>query len=191
YPRLSPALVGEAIISTTRNRPPGGYDDQVGFGTVDAADALTAAAHLARQGSGGHGASASGFFGGGPATVSAAPVKRRGPGALILLILLGAGCLAIVVTATWRLVTVRSEPQADEVPGGGPALAAAGRPDAYPAQAKPAERGRAARCRPDTSRRRSRATAARSRRCARAPAAARSGWICGVPGGPDSRDRQL
>jgi subtilisin family serine protease len=144
YPRLSPALVGEAIISTTRNRPPGGYDDQVGFGTVDAADALTAAAHLARQGSGGHGASASGFFGGGPATVSAAPVKRRGPGALILLILLGAGCLAIVVTATWRLVTVRSEPQADEVPGGGPALAAAGRPDAYPAQDNPAERGQEA-----------------------------------------------
>ncbi len=39
-PALSPALVGEAIVSTTRDRPANGYDEQVGFGMVNAAAAL-------------------------------------------------------------------------------------------------------------------------------------------------------
>ena len=47
YPGLAPALVVRAITSSTRNRPPGGYDDKVGFGTVDAAAALAAAGRLA------------------------------------------------------------------------------------------------------------------------------------------------
>ena len=44
YPHLAPALVDQAITSSAQNPPPGGYDDRVGFGTVDAAAALTAAA---------------------------------------------------------------------------------------------------------------------------------------------------
>ena len=47
YPGLAPALVVRAITSSTQNRPPGGYDDKVGFGTVDAAAALAAAGRLA------------------------------------------------------------------------------------------------------------------------------------------------
>ena len=47
YPGLAPALVVRAITSSTRNPPPGGYDDKVGFGTVDAAAALAAAGRLA------------------------------------------------------------------------------------------------------------------------------------------------
>ena len=39
------------MTSTARNRPASGYDDQVGFGTVDAAAALTAAARLNAKGS--------------------------------------------------------------------------------------------------------------------------------------------
>ena len=46
YPHLSPALVDQAITSTAQNPPPQGYDDRVGFGTVDAAAALTAGRHL-------------------------------------------------------------------------------------------------------------------------------------------------
>src|SRR6185437_2829516 len=42
YPALSPVLVREAMTSTARNRPASGYNDQIGFGTVDAAAALTA-----------------------------------------------------------------------------------------------------------------------------------------------------
>ena len=120
YPRLSPALVANAIISTTQNRPRDGYDDQVGFGTVDAGAALTAAGALARPASAEHGITASHYFGGGPAAVPAAPISRRRPGMLIMLILLGAGCLALVLAATWRLVTVRREPP----PGDGPGQAA-------------------------------------------------------------------
>ena len=49
YPRLAPAVVVRAITSSAQRRPPGGYDDRVGFGTVDAAAALTAAGKLARS----------------------------------------------------------------------------------------------------------------------------------------------
>ena len=37
YPGLAPALVVQAITSSTQNRPSGGYDNKIGFGTVDAA----------------------------------------------------------------------------------------------------------------------------------------------------------
>src|SRR5262249_10524978 len=35
-PSLPPAEVVQAITASVRNRPPGGYDERVGFGTVDA-----------------------------------------------------------------------------------------------------------------------------------------------------------
>jgi type VII secretion-associated serine protease mycosin len=46
YPKLSPALVSQAIVASTAHRPGGGYDSGVGFGEVDAAAALTAAGKL-------------------------------------------------------------------------------------------------------------------------------------------------
>jgi type VII secretion-associated serine protease mycosin len=49
YPRLGPALVRQALVSSTRYRPAGGYSPGVGFGEVDAAAALRAAARLAAQ----------------------------------------------------------------------------------------------------------------------------------------------
>jgi subtilisin family serine protease len=55
-PSLPPDLISEAITSTTTNRPPGGYDEEVGFGTVNAAAALTAAAQLSAGGLAGPGA---------------------------------------------------------------------------------------------------------------------------------------
>ncbi|MBV9380548.1 MAG: S8 family serine peptidase, partial [Streptosporangiaceae bacterium] len=47
YPALSPALVEQALITTARHRPKGGYSTSVGFGEVDAAAALSAAGRLA------------------------------------------------------------------------------------------------------------------------------------------------
>ncbi len=47
YPRLSPALVSQALITSAQYRPPGGYSPGTGFGEVDAAAALAAAARLA------------------------------------------------------------------------------------------------------------------------------------------------
>ena len=49
YPRLSPALVEQALITADARRPRGGYSTGTGFGEVDAVTALAAAARLAAQ----------------------------------------------------------------------------------------------------------------------------------------------
>ncbi len=49
YPKLPPALVAQALISSTRHRPQRGYSTDVGFGEVDAAAALQAARRLAAR----------------------------------------------------------------------------------------------------------------------------------------------
>jgi subtilisin family serine protease len=77
-PGLSAALVRQAITSTTTNRPAGGYNEQVGFGTVDATAALTAAAHLSAGGIVGPGAPARGRA----AASSAAPLQISTPAAV-------------------------------------------------------------------------------------------------------------
>jgi type VII secretion-associated serine protease mycosin len=46
YPTLQPALVTQAIVASTANRPSSGYDPGVGFGEVDAVAALQAAQRL-------------------------------------------------------------------------------------------------------------------------------------------------
>lgn len=47
YPKLSPALVEQALVTSTTDRPPGGYDVATGAGEVNAAAALAAAGRLA------------------------------------------------------------------------------------------------------------------------------------------------
>lgn len=47
YPRLTPALVEQALITSAIRRPHGGYSTGTGFGEVDAVTALRAAARLA------------------------------------------------------------------------------------------------------------------------------------------------
>ena len=65
YPALAPALVVQAITSSTSNKPHGSYDEEVGFGTVDATAALKMAGRLARDRGTGRG------------LVAAAQVRRR------------------------------------------------------------------------------------------------------------------
>ena len=103
YPHLSPALVDQAITSTAQNPPPQGYDARVGFGTVDAAAALTAAATLSHDVSTGRGVKVAKQFGGGPAAVPPVPVAPRGTGRLILYAVLMVACLAIAAAAAVRL----------------------------------------------------------------------------------------
>lgn len=103
YPHLSPALVDQAITSTAQNPPPQGYDDRVGFGTVDAAAALAAAATLSRDVSTGRGVKVATHFGGGAAAVPPVPVAPRGTGRLILYAVLVLACLAIAALAAVRL----------------------------------------------------------------------------------------
>jgi len=129
YPALPPDLVRDAIITTTRNRPAGGYDDRVGFGTVDAAAALGAAARLSAERLAGPGTPKAGprktslaappgvssvsHFGGGPAAVPPAPVPSRGPRQLVVFCLLAAVCLTMIVIAASRLVQMRRPLPAD------------------------------------------------------------------------------
>ena len=103
YPHLSPALVDQAITSTAQNSPPQGYDDRVGFGTVDAAAALTVAATLTRDVTTGRGVKVAAHFGGGGAAVAPVPVAPRGTGRLILYAVLVLACLAIAAVAAMRL----------------------------------------------------------------------------------------
>ena len=103
YPHLSPALVDQAITSTAQNQPPQGYDDRVGFGTVDAAAAITAAATLTRDVTTGRGVKAATNFGGGAAAVPPVPVAPRGTGRLIVYAVLVLACLAIAAVAAVRL----------------------------------------------------------------------------------------
>jgi Subtilase family len=119
YPHLTDSQVISAITSsTTRStRPPGGYDNQVGFGVVDAYAALTAARKLSRAAPAPAGMSPSHHFGGGLASIPVAPVLPRGLASLVLYCLLGAACLAVVAIATSRLLAQRD---ADLVASGGP-----------------------------------------------------------------------
>lgn len=117
YPRLSPALVSRALISTTRYRPAQGYDDRIGFGMVDAAAALGEAKVLTRAVpdaglsagafKGAQGVVSQGHhFGGGSAQVSQAPVRPRAAWPLMLFGLLGLASLALVATALTRLLAI-------------------------------------------------------------------------------------
>jgi subtilisin family serine protease len=106
YPRLPAPLVAMALTTSTRNRPPGGYDQDVGFGTVDAAAALAAARRLSAEPPAA-GLAAAVHLGGGKAAVPDPPVFTRGPGALIGFIVLALGSLALAVFALARLIRPR------------------------------------------------------------------------------------
>lgn len=128
YPRLTDHQVISAITSSTTpsSRPRGGVDEQIGFGEVNAALALTAAGRIAAAGVPGAGLAVARHFGGGPAAVPPVPVAPRGPGALIGYALLGLACLSLIAFATSRLLT----PAGPRGPGrpdiGGPPPQAAG-----------------------------------------------------------------
>jgi subtilisin family serine protease len=107
YPHLPAADVAAALTSSTQRRPPGGYNDRVGFGTVDAAAALTAARHLAAAPAATAGLATAVHFGGGRADVPPAPVFKRGPGLLIAFALLAVVSLALVSAAVSGLVVLR------------------------------------------------------------------------------------
>src|SRR6516165_6220916 len=107
YPTLAPALVVQAITASTRAKPHRGYDEQVGFGTVDATAALRMAGRLARDRTTGHGLVATAQFGGGTAAVAAVPVAPRGKSQLLTDSLVAVLCLAIALVIAFRLIAAR------------------------------------------------------------------------------------
>jgi type VII secretion-associated serine protease mycosin len=100
FPGLSPALVIQAMIDSTRRKPPGGYTTRVGFGEVDAAAAIASAARIAaRRPSAGLPPAA--HFGGGPQ--GPVPVVHRDTPLIAGLALIAAIALACAATAMARL----------------------------------------------------------------------------------------
>jgi subtilisin family serine protease len=99
YPRISPALVTEALTTTARNSPSHGYNVRTGFGTVDAAAALRAAGHLMAAHPAASQVAAAARFGGGAAAVPPAPVSPRGAGQLVLYTVFAVASLALALAA--------------------------------------------------------------------------------------------
>ena len=114
YPGLTDPQVSEAITKSAWHRPPGGYDQQVGFGTVNAGAALTAAGRMAAAGRGspgGQSVAPSSRFSAGSAALPGPPLAPRGPLALVAYCLLGAACLIAMAVAALRLVASRQSPR--------------------------------------------------------------------------------
>lgn len=138
YPHLTDGQVAEAITSSTTpgSRPPGGYNDQVGFGEVNAAAAITAAGRITAMRPAA-GLQSAAHFGSGVAAIPAAPVSPRGRTALVLFCLLAAVSLALMAVAVSRLFALR-----EPAPSGAEVLpvaprAAAGQPGRHAASRKP------------------------------------------------------
>jgi hypothetical protein len=120
YPHLAPALVIRAITVSAQNQPKQGYDDRVGFGTLDAAVALTTAGKLTGVGVTGRGIGVHSHFGGGPKAIPPAPIGPRGSGQLMLFGGLAVACLIVSLIAAGRLMLYRrrvTAVQAAPLPG--------------------------------------------------------------------------
>ena len=107
YPGLAPDLVASALTSTTTDRPPGGYDSQVGFGIVDAAAALAKAGELAGARTTEAGLKATVRYRG---VLPQPPVGSRGSGQLVLFMLLALTSLVLTAAAGTQLAALRRAP---------------------------------------------------------------------------------
>jgi subtilisin family serine protease len=95
YPGISPAEVMEALTTTAQQPMSGGsYNVLTGFGIVNADAALIKAGKLTREHPAGTRVGLSAHFGGGAAAVPAAPLAQRGPGQLVMFVLLALVSLA-------------------------------------------------------------------------------------------------
>src|SRR6516165_4458087 len=120
HPTLAPSLVAQAITASTSNRPHDGYDQEVGYGTVDATAALRMAGRLARYRGTGQGLAATAQFGGGMAAIPAVPVTPRGKSQLLTDSLVAVLCLAIALVIAFRLIAARRAEVAATPVGPGP-----------------------------------------------------------------------
>src|SRR5262245_24026191 len=120
HPTLAPALVLQAITASTSNKPHGGYDQEVGYGTVDATAALRMAGRLARYRGTGQGLATTAQFGGGTAAIPAVPVTPRGKSQLVTDSVVALLCLVIVLVIAFRLIAARRAPVVAAPVGPGP-----------------------------------------------------------------------
>lgn len=128
YPTLTDAQVISAITSSTTHstRPHSGWDEQIGFGVVNAVAALRVAGRLAAESAPAVGVAPTAHFGGGVAAIPAVPVKPRGSTQLVLYCLLAATCLGLVALATSMLLSVNDPPSADQLSASAGAVSVTG-----------------------------------------------------------------
>ena len=117
YPALAPALVAEALIISARHRPLSGYNPGTGFGEVDAAAALRAAAGLASARPAA-GKPVAGFFGTGPR--GPIPVAHRDQARIAAgYAAAGAAALGFAVALAVLAVGTRRERRRERLAAGG------------------------------------------------------------------------
>jgi type VII secretion-associated serine protease mycosin len=123
YPRLSPAQVAQALISSARRRPAGGYSPSTGFGEVDAVAALHAAGRLAAARPAA-GLAARGHFATAPGPVQ---VTHRDPARIAVLAGVAAAGAAgmIIALVALTLLTARTARDRRRLAAVGPAVPAA------------------------------------------------------------------
>jgi len=107
YPRLTPAQVDQALVTSAQHRPAAGYSTDTGFGEVDAVAALRAAGRLAAARPAA-GLAASQHFAAGPP----GPIQVTRRDALRIAVLGGVGTAGalgfLAVLVLLSMVTVRS-----------------------------------------------------------------------------------
>jgi len=118
YPGLSPALVSQALIESTRHGPSGGYDEKIGFGVVHASRALSAAGALAAAGPAGKDKPAARRF----AEEDPGPVEVIERPAWVTPLIVGivlAGIAGTVTAVAVSLAFRRRHPKPESPPPGG------------------------------------------------------------------------
>jgi hypothetical protein len=117
YPGIAPALVTEALTTTTRQTPADGYDVSTGFGIVDAEAALVKAGQLIKGRPQGAQVPLDAHFGGGPAAVPAVPVTPRGNGQREVFFALALVSLLVGLAGLAGIAKARAS-RGERLPGG-------------------------------------------------------------------------
>ncbi|MEU5882077.1 S8 family serine peptidase [Spirillospora sp. NPDC047279] len=112
HPGLAPALVTQAIVTSTRHRPAGGYDLGVGFGTIDAHAAVAESDRIAAARVTGLGLPAAGRFGVG----EPGPIRVVHRDGRLILTSASACALAIAALVLGLALAVRRRSESDAEP---------------------------------------------------------------------------